>query len=207
MKMLSQRGVLLLGVMLAVCGFVPSMASAASWSVIGTTHQLFSPNLSFTTTLPAVGQVGWLCNGSELDADVVSANTIEITSARFSECRGTFVLNACTLTMTAAGLPWTATATATANVQIHGVDVGMVFENTPGNPTACALPFTSTLTGTLTGGSWNSASNELFLQHADGLTAHNAVLGGVSTLVGVTGTYRDTTNTLTMRDGTECTLV
>jgi hypothetical protein len=198
MKKMSQRGVLLFGVMLAVCAFVPSMASAASWSQVGTTHQLFSPSLAFTTTLPVFGQVGWFCNGVELDADVVSASAVAITGAGFKDCMATFGLNNCTVTATGAAFPWTATATSTTNVQIHGVHVNMVFENTPGNPNVCQDPFTSTMTGTLTGGSWNPATTELFLVHAQGLTAHSATLGGVSSLVGLTGTFRDTASTLRM---------
>ena len=198
MKRLSQRGLLLFGVLLAVSAFVvPSMALAASWFQVGTTHQLFSPNLSATGTLPIIGQTGWTCNGAELDADVVSANTIEITSWRFNDCMGTQGQSNCTLTATGTGFPWTATATATTNVQIHGVHVTLVFENTPGNPNPCQNPSTFTLTGTLTGGSWNPATNEVLLTEAHGLIAH--VLGtGLNAAQFVTGTIRDTTNTLRM---------
>jgi hypothetical protein len=196
MKSFSQRGLLLFGVMLAVSAFVvPSMASAASWFQVGTTHQLFSPNLSFTSTIGGLGQLGSSCNGSEFDADVVSANTIEITSGRFVDCMGTFGESQCTVTATGTGFPWTATATATSNVQIHGVHVTAVFENTPGNANACQIATSVTLTGTLTGGSWNPTSNEAFFVHNDGLTAHS-ILG--STAANVTGTIRDTSGTLRM---------
>jgi hypothetical protein len=201
MKKFSQRGVLLFGVMLVVCAFVPSMASAASWSAIGTTHQLFSPNLSFTST-GALGQVGSSCNASEFDADVVTANTIEITSARFRDCMGTFGEVNCTVTPTGQNFPWTATATSTTDVQIHGVDVSVVFENTPGNPNACALATTVRVTGTLTGGSWapgaTIAGNELFFQHDDGLTVHTTAPTIASNPVFLNGTFRDTTQTLNM---------
>jgi hypothetical protein len=111
---------------------------------------------------------------------------------------GTFAEANCTVTQTAQNLPWTATATNTTNIQIHGVDVNVLFENTPGNPTACALPTTWRVTGTLTGGSWNAANNELFFQHDDGLTIHTAQFG--SSAFFVTGTIRDTSGTLRVFD-------
>ena len=196
MKKFSQRGILLFGVMLAVCAFVPSMASAASWSPVGgAAHQLFSPNLAFTSTVPGVGQLGSQCNRSEFTGSVVTFNTIEITAGSFADCMGTFGEGNCTVTATGARFPWTATATATDNVQIHGVHVTAVFENTPGNAQACAVPTTVTLTGTLTGGSWNPTSNEVTLEHENGLTSHSAL--GSQTL-NVSGTIRDTAGTLRM---------
>jgi hypothetical protein len=198
MKKFAQRGVLLFGVMLAVSAFVvPSMASAASWFQVGTTHQLFSPDLNFTATVPILGQLGSACAASEFDADVVSANTIEITSAVFTRCMGIVNEANCTATPTAQNLPWTATATNTTNIQIHGIDVSVVFDNTPGNPTACAAATTARVTGTLTGGSWNPTSNELFFQHDDGLVSHGAT---GTTPAFVTGTFRDTSGTLRVFD-------
>jgi hypothetical protein len=197
MNTFSQKGALLFGVMLVVCAFVPSMASAETWSPVGTTHQLFSPNLSFTFTGPVATPFGWRCNGAELDADVASTNTLVVTAARFNDCMGLLAETACTVTPVATGLPWTVTATATDNVQIHNVNVNVAFENTPGTPNgACAFPTTSNMTGTLTGGSWDTTSNELFFQHDDGLTLHFGVLG--STPVYLSAIFRDTTNSLRM---------
>jgi hypothetical protein len=197
MKKFSQRGVLLFGVMLAVCVLVPSLASAASWSPVGTHRQLFSPNLSFTATVPVLGQSGSLCAASEFTGDVATSNTIEITNAVFTRCMGTIGAVNCTSTPTGANFPWTATATSTTDVQIHGVDVTVVFENTPGNATACPNPGTIRVTGTLTGGSWNPTSNEVTLEHELGLTAH--VLGtGLNGVATVDGTIRDTSGSLRM---------
>lgn len=200
MKNLSQRGVLLFGVMLAVCAFaVPSMASAASWSPFGTTHHLFSPNLAFSVTGAPVPGAGWSCPGVSLDADVVNANTIVITSAGFQQpCMGIGPAVNCTTTPLATGFPWTATATSTTNVQIHNVNVAVTFENTPGNATACGLGHaTILLTGTVTGGSWNPASNDLLLSGLSNLTAH--LLGtGTSQQMLWNGTIRDTSGTLRM---------
>jgi hypothetical protein len=43
----------------------------------------------------------------------------------------------CTATLTPTGFPWTATATSTTNIQIHGINIDVVVENTPGNPVLC----------------------------------------------------------------------
>src|ERR1700755_2522409 len=107
MNRVSQRSLLLFGVMLVVCALVPSLASAASWSPVGTTHQLFSPDLQFTAHTGPVGHAGSICNASEFDSDVVSANTIEITDARFKDCMGLGATANCTVTTQATGLPWT----------------------------------------------------------------------------------------------------
>ncbi len=200
MKNLSQKGLLLFAVMVAVCAFVPSLASAASWSVVGTTHHLFSPNFAFSVSSGPTPTVGWLCVGASFDADVVSANTIEITSGGFQQpCMGTGPGTNCTTTPVGT-FPWTVTATATTNVQIHGVDFTVAFENTPGNPTACAILGNQVrFTGTVANGSWNSASNELLLSAAapSGLTEH--YLGtGMTAPVFWSATLRDTFGTLKM---------
>ncbi len=199
MKSFSQRGVLLFGVMLSVCAFVvPSLASAASWSPIGSTHHLFSPNLAPNITAGPAPGLGWSCPSVSLDARVDSANTIEITTGGFQQpCMGTGPGVNCTTTPVGS-FPWTATATSTTNVQIHGVDVAVTFENTPGNITACGLSHaTLRLTGTVTGGSWNPANSELLLSGLSGLTAH--FLGtGLNAPVFWSGTVRTTSGTLRM---------
>jgi hypothetical protein len=201
MKSLSQRGLLLFGVLLVVCAFGPSMASAASWSPVGTAHSLFSSDLAFTATTAALGQAGSKCNGSEFVTDVVSTNTIEVTSAVFTKCHGLFNATNCTATPVGTNFPWTATATSTTNVQIHGVNVDVLFENTPGNPTACpANGAKLLLTGTLTGGSWNPANNTVNFTHDDGLTDHGIVPANAGVPAFVTGVLRDTAGTLRMFD-------
>jgi hypothetical protein len=202
MKTLSQKSVLLFGVMLVVCAFVPSMASAASWSGGGSvTHQLTSNGLAFTAhTSPLGGAAGSSCAVSQFDSDVVSANTIEITRARFDNCMGSGLASPCTATVVGTGFPWTATATSTTNIQIHGVNVDILFENTPGSATACPAAGAKTLlTGTLTGGSWNSANSTANLVAEPGLAAH--FLGtGISSSTTVTGVISDPAGTLKMFD-------
>jgi hypothetical protein len=107
----------------------------------------------------------------------------------------------CTLTEAGTNFPWNLTATATANVQVHGVDVDVLFENTPGNPTPCpANGARSRFTGTLTSGVWNSAANTMIYTNAPGLTSHSIVPAGASVPMFLTGTIRDTANTLRMFD-------
>jgi hypothetical protein len=108
----------------------------------------------------------------------------------------------CTATSKGTNFPWTATATSTTNIQIHGISVDILFENTPGNPTTCpALGAKALLTGTLTGGSWNPATNEAFLVNETGVTAHFLGLGFASfSETTVSGTIRDTQGTLRMFD-------
>jgi hypothetical protein len=184
---------------LAVCAFVPSMASAASWSPVGTVHTLSAPGLAFTAhTSPLGGPAGWSCAAITLGTQVTNANTLTITAASFTNCMGAGAATPCTLTIQATGLPWPMTATATTNVQIHGVNVDMRFENTPGSAGACPILGAKTLlTGTLTGGSWNPANNTVNLGSATGLTTH--FLGtGISSTTTIAGTISDSAGTLRM---------
>jgi hypothetical protein len=195
MKKFSQKGLLLFGVMLAVSAFVmPAMASAASWSPVGTTHQLFSSNLSFTSHGGPLGHAGSSCAGSEFDADVTSAQVLTITSGRFSNCTGTGGAANCTVTPVQTGV-WTATAIATTNIQIHNFNVDALFEGI----TCQANGAKALVTGTLTSGSWIPAGNEAVFTSATDLTIHFLGVGLSSTMT-VSGTLRDTTGTLRMFD-------
>ena len=201
MKSFSQRSLLLFGAMLVVCAFVPSMASAASWSQVGTTHQLFSSNLGFTAISPALGDSGSRCNASEFDVDVTNASTLTVTSGVFTQCHGTQNATNCTATATGTNFPWTATASSTTNVSINSVRVDVTFENTPGNPTACpANGARILLTGNLTSGSWSSANNTVTYTNAPGLSDHGIVPAGATVAAVVTGSFRDTANTLRLFD-------
>jgi hypothetical protein len=204
MKM-SKRSVLLFGAVLSVCAFVvPSMASAASWQTISTTHQLFSPDLSFTTVIGGVVHAGSSCAASEFHADVVSASRIEITSGNFANCTGTQNAGGCTVTATGRNFPWTATAPTTTNIQIHNVHVSVTFETRPpAGSIACGFTGAQvTLTGTLTGGSWDpsatGSARRVTYTNGSGLTAHQ--VGGGSSAAFVIGSIRDTTGTLNLVD-------
>jgi hypothetical protein len=204
MKKFSAKSGLLFGVMLAVCAFVvPSMASAASWSGLGT-HQLFSPNLSFQAVLNGQNS-GSSCADSRFDADVVNAAVVEITGARFLNCTGTLAAADCTATPTGANFPWTATARLTTDIQIHQVDVSVLFETKPGGaPGSCAQEgLTVRVTGTLTSGSFDpsaiAADRRITYTSAPGLTAHLLNTGGlVFGEAFVTGRFQDTNATPTL---------
>ena len=201
MKILSQRSLLLFGVMLVVGAFVPSMASAASWSVVGTTHQLFSSNLGFTAVSPALGDSGSRCNASAFDVDVTNASTLTITSGVFTKCHGTQNTVNCTLTPVGTNFPWTATASSTTNVTLNSVRLDVTFENTPGNPVACpANGARILLTGNLTSGSWNSTANTVTYTNAPGLAQHGIVPASATVPTILTGSFRDTANTLRLFD-------
>jgi hypothetical protein len=194
MKDLSQKGVLLFGAVLAVCAFaVPSVTSAASWATIGTTHKLFWSKLAFDSlTAPADTTIGASCAASEFDADIVDADTIEITNGSFQNCRGldTAVTAGCTATLTGTQFPWTMTAPTTGDVRIHGIRVDVRFEQLP-STTACNVPtMVLTWTGTLGGGNWDPATRRVTFVSDAGTSIHSSI-GTTSATVG--GVITDTT--------------
>lgn len=196
MKKLSKKSALVFSGLLAVCAIAAPMASAASWSVIGTTHVLSSNNLAFTAVTP-LGTVGSSCLDSEFHVDVRSAAVLTITAAAFRGCSGNAgIALGCSVSATATNLDWTATAVTTTNVQIHGVDVDVRFSGP-----CLANNVQTRLTGTLTGGtvtpSSDPAARRVHFNHAHGLTSHSA-LGNSAAFV--TGTFRDTTQTLNVLD-------
>ena len=207
MKRLPQKSALLFGAVLMVCAFVvPSMALAATWQTNGSvTHQLFSSNFSVTSTLPA--HFGWSCAATEFDVDVANVTTLELTSASFQNCSGTLMATGCTVTATGTSFPWTVTAPTTTSIEIHGVRIDVRYETKPpAGGTGCALNgVTTILTGTLTGGVWDpsgtGADRRLTFNGAAGLTDHLLHPGmPFSGPARVTGTFRDTTETLNLID-------
>ena len=207
MSILSRKSALLVGGVLAVCAFAAPMASGASWALIGTNHVLSSPDIAFTARYGPT-TLGSSCANTEFGVTVTSAAVLTVNSVAFRNCMGTFAAANCTKTMTPTGLPWTATAVLTTNIQIHDVDLDVLFANTPGAGSACALLGTSMrLTGTLTGGVWDpsatGASRRITFNHAHGLTGHSAALGSAPWYP--TGSFRDTTGTLDVFDALICT--
>jgi hypothetical protein len=75
------------------------------------------------------------------------------------------------LDLTVTGLPWTATARTTSDIQIHGVNIDVV--NTGAS---CGILTGQTIkfTGTLAGARWlgNSGARRLELAGATGLVTH-----------------------------------
>ncbi len=195
-----KQGVLLCSAVVAVCAFaMPSMATAASWGVIGTEHTLDSPNLGFTMTDPILGPITSLCFESSLTADVTSAAALRITHATFRNCTSTGPsIGDCTATPVATTLPWTATGVTSTNVQIHGIHLDWRFETKPGSAqNSCANVHNQSIvwTGTLTGGHWTgngAGQHEIVFSGADGVVAHG--IFGIDNNIAVTwsGTFRDT---------------
>lgn len=197
MKNLRQASVTLFGGVLVACAFMaPSMASAASWGPLGTTHPLTSTNLRFDAHVPNVGVGGVLCTNSRMDADVRESTRLTLTDITFGTCHGTGVAADCTPNMRATNLSWSATGHSTTDVSIDGMQVDIHFTNRPGDPTSCIAPTSVTLTGGLRGGTWNGFSHQIEYLGATGLTAH---IPGVGTVVATaTGTLRDLNQTLTL---------
>jgi hypothetical protein len=203
MKKFSKKGVLLFAAAMALCAFVPSMASAASWGVVGSEHTLDAASatspLGFRNDANGVTSD---CQRAQFTTNVASAAAAEITSASFTGCTLTgpaALIGLCTATSTATNLPWTATAVTTSNIQIHGIDIDVSLENHPGG-TGCAVAgLQLRVTGTLTNARWNgNAANqhEILLDGAHGLVSHSALGNGQQ--MTLTGTIRDTQQTLTV---------
>lgn len=188
----SKRRVVLFTAIVAI--FVlgaPAMASALSWGPLNTTHDLDSSNTIFLSH--DVGTTTWLCTETQMHVHVRTAAVITVTNFTFpKDCHGVGLQVNCTVTMKATQLPWTMTAPAANNVQIHGMNFVATFENSDG--LTCPINGTSRLiTGTPTGGVWDAASHHIRWSNAPGLISHP---GGVG--VTFNGTYRDTAQTLTL---------
>ena len=185
------------GAVVAVCAFaLPSMASAASWGVVGSTHSLASSNLGLTAH-SALGQLTSSCAMSTFHSNVGSASALVVTAVALSNCTSGGAAGDCTVTSTGTRFPWTVTGTTLTNIQIHGVHLDLRFETKPGSlPGSCIFHnIDVTLTGTLTGGVWDAAAHQVTFSAAPGLALHS-VLG--TSIVTVSGTIRDTAQTLTL---------
>ena len=174
MKKVSKESVLLFGVVLALSALVmPSMASAASWSPVGTTDgRMDSSDLGFFA--PALNS-GSVCRAVSFNITVDNAAVATVTAASFGNCvgnAGSFL--GCTLTATGTNFPWRATATATHNIQIHGVDIDVAFEPLPGTAAShCANNGVQVrLTGTVTNATFTPSGRRIDFGNAHGLTAH-----------------------------------
>jgi hypothetical protein len=180
MKKFSKKGVLLFAAAMAVCAFVmPSMASAASWGPNGLHTVLDSPNIGFTATSPVFGPVVSSCTRSSFTANVVSATNLNISTAFFGgHCAWVFpaIPTTCTATTQSTSLPWRATAVTTSNIQIHGIDIDILFESSATNACTGLNGLTGRITGTLISGRWTGnavSQREVIFSDALGLTMHS----------------------------------
>lgn len=197
MRALLTKNVLLLAVVITVSAFVvPSMASAASWGPVGTEHTLISPNFNIDIPGPIFLFLNTTCAESTFTAQVRSSAVLAITSATFRGCTSTgSPYGNCTATLTATRLPWTVTAVTATNIQIHNISIHQQYDARPDGTGGCSLVGTSsTVTGTLTGGSWHSSQHEVTYYYGGGLASHRILTGGPT----VFATLRDASQSLTL---------
>ena len=201
MKTLWQKSVLLFGAVLACAFAASSMASAASWSPLGTTHILEDTNFLNTRAGPL--HETEICEAVQYHVDFLATGKNLITSTSYLRCVGLNAAVDCTVTATGTGFPWTMTAPTTSNIQIHGVHIDLRYETKPPAGSApCAFNgIDFTLTGTLTGGVWDAsatgANRRVTFNNAPGLVAHSA-LGSSASLT--SSTMRDLTGTWNLFD-------
>lgn len=196
MKKLTKKSVMLFAATMAACAFaLPSVASAASWGVVGSHHTLDSPNFGFTQTFGGSGMTS-SCTSSSFTARVLNGGDLSIQSGSFGGlCTfGGSAVGDCTLTLQATGFPWRATAVTTSNIQIHGIDIDITFENPPAaTGGVCNVPgLKETLTGILISGRWtgNTIHPRIDFADAEGLVMHSALGNGVP--VTIRGSFTDT---------------
>lgn len=201
-KMVSKKSALLLGAALALCAFVlPPVASAASWSPVGTTDgRLDSPNLGFS--IPIVSY-GWGCTASSFSVTVDTAAVSTITGISFANCHSDLnssnAIHGCTQTAAGTGFPWRMTAPSTTDISIN-VDMNFYFATTPGTPDGCLstglnLRLTGPLTASFTPGPAGSRRID-FGSPAGAFTAHFPGLFTVPTTVRGTATATGLLNVL-----------
>lgn len=200
MRKVSKKGLLLFAAAMASCALaMPSTASAASWTALGTEHTLDSPDFGFTVTT-VIGPIIAQCTNSTLTGSVTSSANMEITNATFGgDCTALVNQGAgnmvCTVDRVATRLPWTATALSTNNIQIHGVHIDVTYtQSSVGNCPAALVGTVFTVTGTLSGGTYNNTERALILSNTEGLTTHS-LLGNNLPLTW-RGTFRDTSQSL-----------
>jgi len=200
MKKFSKKSMLLFVSAMALCAFaMPSMASASSWGVVGSHHTLDSSSpVGFNA--PALGTTSD-CARNQFTITVTSTANVEIDSANFTGCTATGAaasVGFCTATSTSTNLPWTATAVTTSNLQIHGVNIDVTFENHPGSTACVGAGLKLQITGTLSGLRWegNGAVRAINLLGGTGLMAHSIAGNGIPFTT--TGTVFDTQASLSV---------
>ena len=182
----------LIAVITAMAAFaVPSMASAATWAPAVPTLK------TLTSTSPAVyyiygsgnEQYSFTCSNSSLGvrARNPASSTLDITSASFTNCFSSGGFPCGTITVTATGLPWTATASG-GNVTI--TEHLLVDEH-------CLYGTPITVDGP-TSGTYNNATHTLSARATTTMYAY--MIGQPIGRIDPTGitTWHETTNTLTL---------
>ena len=201
MKKFSKKSVWLFAAVMALCAFaMPSMASASSWGPLANPEHTLDGNLGFVSHVSSINSD---CARVQVTLDVVSAAVIEITGATFRDCTAAGAgIGTCTVTATGTNFPWTATARTTSDIQIHGVNIDVFFENHPGSAACGAAGVPLRITGTLSGARWTGNVGERVIDFpglstgATGLVSHSVL--GNNVLMTQTGTLTDTQGSLTV---------
>lgn len=171
---------------------VPSMASAASWTPVGTSHAVTSNSISFITS-PAPA-LAFSCNsGPTLGVNVASVAALNITSASNFSCTGLYTLSGCNVAASPAGLPWTTGPANPTNVTINSLNINLTFSPKPGF-TCIYSGLVFNLYGTLAGGVWSNPgfSSSLVFTNATGLKLRNSSMPpGSGNPVTLSGTLTD----------------
>jgi hypothetical protein len=145
---------------------IPAGASAAVWGVPGASRSLNSATV--VTTIGAPSELSWQCSQHlGLKLRTPASATSDVTSATFSNCiptHGTGIMG-CTITETAANLPWTLQALTTSNVTLN---VGNINVKIAGG---CPWASEFKMSGSIAQGVWNASKHSLTYQQAARLSA------------------------------------
>lgn len=176
-----------IAVVMALVGLgVPSMASAASWATVGSTHMLDSSNLLFSSQSL---NIGLICTNSQFHIDVTNGEQLTITGIAMNSCDATGTGGSgCIATVTPVLPHWTITGTSNTDIRIR-LHMNVTFDGTcAGNGTFL------TVTGTVKAGVWSQVQHEIVYTNAEGVNADAGVFG--SPPMTISGTIRDTTQSL-----------
>jgi hypothetical protein len=193
MKTFSKRRGSLVVAAVAACAFVlPSMASAASWAVVGSNHTFTSTNAGFFSAAITAS-----CAQTTFTATVSTSQDMRITSASYNRCTSSgAIVGDCTKTMQPTNLPWRATPISSTNVQIDGVLIDVLLEQMPGQTNCNVAGIKLTLTGSLTGATYNNATRRLDLNFGPGIRMHSPL--GNGTPLTPSGQFTDNQETLSI---------
>jgi hypothetical protein len=170
---------------------VPSMASAAGWAPLNANKTLTSsyPSIAQYMVSPPQDQWSFQCSNSTLGVHVrnPASTTLDITSATFTNCVTVGSLYCGPATVTATGLPWTATKTGSS---VTFTEHLLVDEQ-------CLHGQLLTVDGPATG-SYNNTTHTLSAHAATGMNLNymGSPVGPIGNIP--TTTWHETTDTLTV---------
>ncbi len=169
---------------------VPAMASAAVWGPVNTNKTLTSTTSVLYDALGAPSYSFACSNSLGVHVRTPASSTLDINTASFTGCVGTGYPY-CPVTVTATGLPWTATVSGT-NVSTN-VSIVEHLQVTYGG--ACSGQTGITVDGPIVGGFTNSTHT--FLGGPSGMFL-NYMGSPAASISGGLRSWKDATNTLTL---------